>query len=61
MGLSIASHGNTQPPIPEEKKERREVRNNEKTIKGNTKDSMAIYTTSVKNSGKSVKTSEKKY
>ena len=40
MGLSIASHGNTQPLIPEEKKERREMRKNEKMIKGNTEDLM---------------------
>ena len=40
MELSISSHGNMKPPIPEERKERREVRKNDRNVKSNIKDSM---------------------
>ena len=38
MELSIVSDGNTNPPIPEERKERKEVRRNNKNATGNLKD-----------------------
>ena len=48
MELSIARNGNTKLPIHEERKERKEVRRNDKNAKDNHKDSMAINTTVVK-------------
>ena len=46
--LSIASHGNTKPPILKEMKERKEVRKNDTNAKGNIKDSVAVNTVVVK-------------
>ena len=33
MELSISSHGNMKPPVPEERKERREIRKNDRNGK----------------------------
>ena len=40
MELSISSHGNMKPPVLEERKERWEVRKNDRNAKSNIKDSM---------------------
>ena len=48
MELSIASHINTKPPIPEERKERKEVRRNDRNTKVNLKDPVAVNTAVVK-------------
>ena len=45
MELSISSHGNTKPLIPEERKERQEIRKNDKNAKSNIKDIMNINST----------------
>ncbi|KAL4649813.1 hypothetical protein ACB092_01G041900 [Castanea dentata] len=42
MELSISCHGNMKPPVPEEKKERREIKKNDRNTKSNVKDSMNI-------------------
>ena len=42
MELSISSHGNTKPLIPEERKERQEIRKNDRNAKSNIKDLMNI-------------------
>ncbi|KAK4566285.1 hypothetical protein RGQ29_002502 [Quercus rubra] len=60
MELSISSHGNMKPPVPEERKERREVRKNDKNVKSNIKDSMNINPTPVKISTRNVKANEKR-
>ena len=59
MELSISSHGNMKPLIPEERKERREVRKNDRNAKSNIKDSMNINPTLVKISTRNVKVNEK--
>ena len=46
MELSIASHGNTNPPIPEEKS--KEVRKNDRNAKDNLKDLVALNSVVVK-------------
>ena len=46
MELSIASHGNTNPPILEERK--KEVRKNDRNAKVNLKEPMTINTAKVK-------------
>ena len=48
MELSISSHGNMKPPIPKERKERWEVRKNDRNVKSNIKDSMNINPAPVK-------------
>ena len=60
MELSISSHGNMKPPVPEERKERREVRKNDRNVKSNIKDSMNINPAPVKISTKNVKANEKR-
>ena len=60
MELSISSHGNMKPPIHEERKERREVRKNDRNVKSNIKDSMNINPTLVKISTRNVKANEKR-
>ena len=42
MELSISSHGNMKPLIPEEWKERQEIRKNDRNAKSNIKDLMNI-------------------
>ena len=58
--LSISSHGNMKPPIPEERKERQEIRKNDRNTKSNIKDSMNINPASVKISTRNVKANEKR-
>ena len=60
MELSISSHGNMKPPVPEERKERWEVRKNDKNAKSNIKDSININSASVKISTRNVKANEKR-
>ena len=60
MELSIINHRNTEPPIPEERKERKEVRRNNKNATGNLKDPMAVNTIVVKVPRKGVKANEKR-
>ena len=60
MELSISSHGNMKPPVPEERKERREVRKNDRNVKSNIKDSMNINPAPVKISTRNVKANEKR-
>ena len=60
MDLSIFSHGNMKPPVPEERKERREVRKNDRNVKSNIKDSMNINPAPVKISTRNVKANEKR-
>ena len=60
MELSISSHGNTKPLVPEERKERREIRKNDRNAKSNIKDSMNINSTPVKISTRNVKANEKR-
>lgn len=60
MELSIASHGNTKPPVLEERKEWREIRKNEKNAKSNIKASMNINFAPVKISTRNVKANEKR-
>ena len=60
MELSISSHGNTKPPVLEERKERREIRKNDRNTKSNIKDSMNINPTLVKISTRNVKANEKR-
>ena len=57
--LSIASHGNTKPPIPEERKERKEVRRNDRNTKVNLKDPVAVNTAVVKVPRRGAKANEK--
>ena len=60
MELSIFSHGNMKPPVPEERKERREVRKNERNVKSNIKDSMNINPALIKISTRNVKANDKR-
>ena len=60
MELSISSHGNMKPPVPEERKERQEVRKNDKNAKSNIKDSMNVNPTPVKISTRNVKADRKR-
>ena len=60
MELSISSHGNMKPPVPEERKEIQEVRKNDKNVKSNIKDSMNINPAPVKISIRNVKANEKR-
>ena len=60
MELSISSHGNTRPPILEEKKEIREIWKNDRNAKSNIKDSMNVNSTLVKISTRNVKANEKR-
>ncbi|KAK4566254.1 hypothetical protein RGQ29_002479 [Quercus rubra] len=60
MELSISSHGNMKPLVPEERKERREVRKNDRNVKSNIKDSMNINPAPVKISTRNVKANEKR-
>ena len=60
MELSISSHGNMKPPVPEERKERREVRKNDRNAKSNIKNSMNINPALVKISTRNVKANEKR-
>ena len=57
MELSIASHGNTNPPIPEEKS--KEVRKNDRNAKDNLKDPVAVNTVVVKVPRRGAKANEK--
>ena len=57
MELSIVSHGNTSPLIPEER--RKEVRRNDRNAKGNLKDPVDVNTTIVKVPRRRAKTNEK--
>ena len=58
--LSISSHTNMKPPVPEERKERREIRKNDRNTKSNIKDSMNINPAPVKISTRNVKANEKR-
>ena len=58
--LSISSHGNMKPPVLEQRKERREVRKNDRNVKSNIKDSMNINPAPVKISTRDVKANEKR-
>ena len=60
MELSISSHGNTKPLVPKERKERQEIRKNDKSVKSNIKDSMNINPAPVKISTRNVKVNEKR-
>ena len=60
MELSISSHGNTKPPIPEERKERREIKKIDRNAKSNIKDSMNVNPALVKISLRNVKANEKR-
>ena len=60
MELSIFSHGNMKPPVLEERKERQEVKKNDRNVKSNIKDSMNINLAPVKISTRNVKTNEKR-
>ncbi|KAL4625463.1 hypothetical protein ACB092_05G028000 [Castanea dentata] len=60
MELSISCHGNMKPPVPEEKKERREIKKNDRNTKSNVKDSMNINPAPVKISTGNVKANEKR-
>ena len=60
MELSIASHINTKPPIPEERKERKEVRRNDRNTKVNLKDPVAVNTAVVKVPRRGAKANEKR-
>ena len=60
MELSISSHGNMKPLVPEERKERREVRKNDRNVKSNIKDLMNINLAPVKISTRNVKANEKR-
>ena len=60
MKLSISSHGNMKPLIPKERKERREVRKNDRNVKSNIKDLMNINPIPVKISTRNVKANEKR-
>uniref|UniRef100_A0A7N2N597 RNA-directed DNA polymerase n=1 Tax=Quercus lobata TaxID=97700 RepID=A0A7N2N597_QUELO len=55
-----AHHGNTKPPVPEERKERREIRKNDRNAKSNIKDSMNVNPAPIKISTKNVKANEKR-
>ena len=58
MELSIVSDGNTNPPIPEER--RKEVRRNDRNAKGNLKDPVDVNTAAVKVPRRRAKTKKKK-
>ena len=58
MELSIVSDGNTNPPIPEER--RKEVRRNDRNAKGNLKDPVDVNTAIVKVPRRRAKTKKKK-
>ena len=58
--LSISSHGNTRPPILEEKKERREITKNDKNVKSNIKDSMNVNSAPVKILTRNMKDNKKR-
>ncbi|KAL4636874.1 hypothetical protein ACB092_03G039500 [Castanea dentata] len=60
MELSIFCHGNMKPPVPEEKKKRREIKKNDRNTKSNVKDSMNINPAPVKISTRNVKANEKR-
>ena len=60
MELIISSHGNMKPPVLEKRKERREVRKNDRNVKSNIKDSMNIKLALVKISTRNVKANEKR-
>ncbi|XP_075658812.1 uncharacterized protein LOC142628645 [Castanea sativa] len=60
MKLSISCHGNMKPPVPEEMKERREIKKNDRNTKSNVKDSMNINPALVKISTGNVKANEKR-
>ena len=60
MELSIASHGNTKTPVPEERKEIREIRKSDRNAKSNIKDLMNINSTPIKISTRNVKANEKR-
>ena len=60
MELSISSHGNTKPPVPKERKERREIRKNDRNAKSNIKDSMNVNPTPIKISIRNVKANKKR-
>ena len=60
MELSISSHGNTKPLIPEEIKERWEIRKNDRNAKSNIKDSMNVSPAPVKISTRNVKANKKR-
>ena len=60
MELSISSHGNTKPHVPKERKERWEIRKNDRNTKSNIKDSMNINLTRVKISTRNVKANKKR-
>ncbi|KAL4615632.1 hypothetical protein ACB092_07G140800 [Castanea dentata] len=47
-GLLISYHGNMKPPVPKEKKERQEIKKNDRNTKSNVKDSMNINPTPAK-------------
>ena len=57
--LSISSHGNTRPPILEEKKERKETSNNDRNAKSNVKDLMNVNSAPIKILTRIVKANER--
>ena len=57
--LSISSHGNTRPPVLEEKKERKETSNNDRNAKSNVKDSMNVHSAPIKILTRIVKANER--
>lgn len=60
MELSISNHGNTKPPVPDERKEKREMRKNDRNLKGNVKDLMNVNLAPVKISTRNMKANEKR-
>lgn len=60
MELSISSHGNKRPPVPKERKERKEMRKNDRNAKSNVKVSMNINSAPVKISTRNAKANEKR-
>ena len=60
MKLTIASHRNTKPLILEERKERKEVRRNDRNAKVSLKDPMVVNTAVVKVPRRVEKANEKR-
>ncbi|KAL4598593.1 hypothetical protein ACB092_11G069900 [Castanea dentata] len=59
-GLLISCHENMKPPVPEEKKERREIRKNDRNTKSNVRHSMNVNSAPVKISTGNVEANEKR-
>ena len=60
MEFSISSHGNTKPPVHEKKKERREIRKNDRNTKSNIKNSINVNLAPIKISTRNEKANEKR-